>query len=139
MFEDFRRLLFGQLLKRLRKLASALGVSFDLRMILTTSSMLSTAIFRPSRMCLAVLRALELELGAADDDGMAVLDEVLEQLLQVHLLRRAVDQGEHDRAEGGLHLRVRVEPVQHHHRDGIPLQLDHDPDGLPCRIRSGDR
>ena len=61
---------------------------------------------------------------------MAVLDEMLEQLLQVHLLRRPVDQSQHDRAEGGLHLRVRVQPVQHHHRDRVPLQLDHDPDAF---------
>src|SRR3989475_791727 len=42
---------FSDSLKRLRRLASAVGVSFDLRMIFTTSSMLSTAIFKPSRMC----------------------------------------------------------------------------------------
>src|SRR5256714_1369920 len=42
---------FSDSLKRLRKAASAVGTSFALRMIFTTSSMWSTAIFRPSRMC----------------------------------------------------------------------------------------
>src|SRR5882762_7213847 len=127
--EDFRRLLFGQL----EALAQA-GVRA--RRVLRLADDLDDLVdvvdgdLQAFEDVLAVLRALELELGAADDDGVAMLDEVLEQLLQVHLLRRAVDQGEHDRAEGGLHLRVRVEPVQHHHRDGIPLQLDHDPDAF---------
>src|SRR3989454_5518246 len=42
---------FSDSLKRFRSAASALGVSFDFLMILITSSMLSTAIFKPSRMC----------------------------------------------------------------------------------------
>src|SRR2546430_9146993 len=46
-------------------------------------------------------------LPISNDDGMAMLDEVLEDLLQVHFLRRPVDQSEHDRAEGRLHLRDR--------------------------------
>src|SRR5438094_219361 len=42
---------FSDSLKRLRRLASAVGVSLDFLMMRMTSSMLSTAIFRPSRMC----------------------------------------------------------------------------------------
>src|SRR5207247_2115690 len=61
---------------------------------------------------LPVLGALQLELRAARDDGVAVLDEVLQQLLQVHLLRPAVHQREHDGAEGHLHLRVPVQLIQ---------------------------
>src|SRR5712692_7328424 len=127
--EDFRRLLFGQLEALAQAGVRALRV---LRLADDLHDLVDVVDgdLQAFEDVLAVLRALELELGAADDDGVAVLDEVLEQLLQVHLLRRAVDQGEHDRAEGGLHLRVRVEPVQHHHRDGVPLQLDHDPDAF---------
>src|SRR5882762_9974671 len=42
---------FSESLKRLRSAASADGVSFDFLMMRITSSMLSTAILRPSRMC----------------------------------------------------------------------------------------
>ncbi len=55
-------------------------------------------------MCSRASACVEVELGAADDDFVAVLDEVLEHLLQVHHLRHAVDQGQHDHAEGGLQL-----------------------------------
>src|SRR3989454_8249474 len=65
---------------------------------------------------------------------MAMLDEVLEDLLQVHFLRRPVDQSEHDRAEGRLHLRMLVELVQHDGRHGIALQVDDDAHPLAVRI-----
>src|SRR3989440_4831287 len=83
---------------------------------------------------LAVLRPLQLELGAPRDDRVTVLDEVLEQLLQSHLLRRAVDQGQHDRAERGLHLGVLVQLVQHHRGDRIALQIDDDPHALAVGV-----
>src|SRR5207247_1570721 len=124
---------FSDSLKRLRKLASAVGVSFDLRMIFTTSSMLSTAIFKPSRMCSRSCARFSSN-SVPNDDGMAMLDEVLEDLLQVHFLRRPVDQGEHDRAEGRLHLRMLVELVQHDGRHGIALQVDDDAHPLAVRI-----
>ncbi len=79
---------------------------------------------------LAVLRPLQLELGAPHDHDVAVLDEVEQDFLEVQLLRHAVDQGEHDGAEGGLHLRVGVQLVQHDHGDDIALQLDDEPDPL---------
>src|SRR5213596_215114 len=127
--ENFRRLLFGQL----EALAQA-GVRR--RRVLRLADDLHDLVdvvdgdLQAFEDVLAVLRTLQLELGAANDDGMAMLDEVLEQLLQVHLLRSPVDQGEHDRPEGGLHLCMRVQSVQHHHRDRVPLQLDHDPDAF---------
>jgi hypothetical protein len=83
---------------------------------------------------LAVLGALQLELGAAGDDGVAVLDEVVQQLLQVHLLRHAVREGQHDRAEGDLHLRALVELVQHHRGDRVALQLDDEPNPFPVAL-----
>src|SRR2546430_17431559 len=73
-------------------------------------------------------------LPISNDDGMAMLDEVLEDLLQVHFLRRPVDQSEHDRAEGRLHLRMLVELVQHDGRHGIALQVDDDAHPLAVRI-----
>ena len=73
------------------------------------------------------LRGVEVELGAADDDLVAVLDVVLEHLLQVHDLGRALVERQHDHAEGGLHRGVLVELVQHHVGDGIALELDDHP------------
>src|ERR1051325_10967543 len=83
---------------------------------------------------LAILRALELEFGAAGDDGVTVLDEVLQQLEQRQLARRAVHQREHDRAERLLHLRVLVELVQHDHGDGVALQLDDEANSFYIRF-----
>src|SRR2546430_6075436 len=83
---------------------------------------------------LAVLRPPQLELGAPRDDRVAVLDEVLEQLFQGHLLRRAVDQGQHDRAEGGLHLGVLVQLVQDHRGDRVTLQIVDDPHPLAVGV-----
>ena len=73
------------------------------------------------------LRRVEIELGPPDDDLVPVVDEVLEQLLQVHDLGGAVGERQHDHAEGGLHLGVLVELVQHDVGDGVALQLDDDP------------
>ena len=79
---------------------------------------------------LAILGAFLLERRPAGDDRVAVLDEVPQQLLQVHFLRHAVRESQHDRAEGHLHLRMPVQLIQDHHRDGVPLQLDHQPHAL---------
>ena len=73
------------------------------------------------------LGRLEIELGPAHDDVVPVLDEALEQLLQVHDLRRAVIERQHDHAEGGLHRGVLVELVQHYVGDGVALELDDEP------------
>ncbi len=76
------------------------------------------------------LRRVEIELGPPDDDLVPVVDEVLEQLLQVHDLGGAVGERQHDHAEGGLHLGVLVELVQHDVGNGVALQLDDDPHAL---------
>ena len=73
------------------------------------------------------LRRVEIELGAPGDDLVPVIDEVLEQLLQVHDLRRAIAERQHDHPEGGLHLGVLVELVQHDIGNGVALELDDDP------------
>ena len=79
---------------------------------------------------LAVLGPLQLELRPPRDHLVAVVDEVLQDLPEIHLLRDAVRQREHDRAEGRLHLRVLVELIEHHRGHGVALQLDDDPDSL---------
>src|SRR5262245_38674814 len=89
---------------------------------------------QPFEDVLAVLRALQLELRAPRDHGVTVLDEVLQNLDEVHLLRHAIHEREHDRAEGLLHLRVLVELVQHDHGDGVALQLDDEPDSFLIRL-----
>src|SRR3954471_17681087 len=76
----------------------------------------------------------QLELGPADDDVVPVLDVALEQLLQVHHLRHALVQGEHDHAEGGLHGGVLVELVQHHVGDGVALEIDDHPHAVLVRL-----
>ena len=83
---------------------------------------------------LALLRRVEVELRPPDDDLVAVLDVVLEQLLQVHDLRRALVERQHDHAEGGLHRGVLVELVQHHARDRVALELDDDPHAVPVGL-----
>jgi len=48
----------------------------------------------------------------------------LEHLRQGERAGHAADQGDVDDPEGGLHLGVLVELVEHHHRDGFTLELD---------------
>ncbi len=73
------------------------------------------------------LGGIEVELGAPGDHLVPVVDVPVEDVLQVHDLRRAVVEREHDDAEGGLHRGVLVQLVQHHVRDRIALELDDDP------------
>ena len=54
------------------------------RISFTISSMSQTAKIRPSRMCAALLGLAQQELRPADDDLLAVVDEVLDQLLEPH-------------------------------------------------------
>src|SRR5437867_3049667 len=124
---------FSDSLKRLRKLASAVGVSLDLRMIYHLVDVVDGDL-EAFENVLAVLRALQLEVGATDDDRVAMLDEVLEQRLQGHLLGRAVDQRDDYPADGARHLGVLVERVQHDRRHGSALQLDDDPHPLAVRL-----
>ena len=72
----------------------------------------------------------EIELGAPDDDLLAVVDEVLQQLLEVEDLRLVVEHPEQNDAEGGLHLGELVEVVEHHLGDGVALELDDHPDAI---------
>ena len=84
----------------------------------------------------ALLGLLEQEPRPAGDDFLAVLDEVLDQLLQPHRPRLAVHQRDVDHADRDLARRVLVELVDDHVRIGVALQIDDDP--APCaRGRSG--
>ena len=90
---------------RLRSLASASGGVLRLADDLDDFVDVVDRDLEPIQDVLAGLRGVEIELGPPDDDLVAVVDEVLQQLLQVHDLGRAVGQRQHDHAEGGLHLR----------------------------------
>jgi hypothetical protein len=109
-------------------------VSGELRISSTTSSMLSTAIFRPSRMCSRASAWSQVVLRAPHHDLVTVIQEVLDHLAQVHDLRHAVHQRQHDHAERGLQLRVLVQLVQHDLRDRVALQLDDDADAVAVRL-----
>src|SRR5262249_55820270 len=72
--------------------------------------------------------------GPTRDDLAAEPDELLKHLLQVHDLRSATDQRQHDDAESGLHRRVLVELVDDDLRDVAAAQLEHDPDAFAARL-----
>ena len=72
----------------------------------------------------AVFGLAEAEAGAAGDDVAAVLDEALEQLADVHLLRTTLVEGQQDDAERVLEVRVLVELVDDDLRVLVTLQLD---------------
>ena len=57
-------------------------------------------------------------------------DVVVQHLLQRKHARRAVHQRQHDHAEAHLQLRVLVQLVQHHLRDGVLLEVDDDVDAM---------
>ena len=72
-------------------------------------------------------RALaQLEPRAAHDDFAAVLQEVLEELLEVEQPRLAVDQRHHVHAEAVLQLRQLVQVVEDDLGDFAALELDDD-------------
>ena len=68
----------------------------------------------------------EPELRAPGHDLLAEVDEGGQEVLEIEHLRPAAVQRDHVGAEGGLQLAEPVELVQHHVRDGVALQLDHD-------------
>ena len=74
----------------------------------------------------ALAGSLQLELGAARDDLLAVLDVLLQRALEREhaRLRATLDQRQHVDAEGLLHGGVLEEVVEHLHRLGVALQLD---------------
>ena len=99
-------------------------------MILTTASMLSSAMRKPSRMWARSSAFCSSNLRAARDDFLAVRDVALDHLLDVHDPRPAVVDRQHDHAEGVLELGVLVEVVDDDLRNGVALQLDDDADAF---------
>ena len=76
------------------------------------ASMLSSAFLRPSRMCARSSRLPQLKSGSSAHHIKAMLDEILEHLLKIQDSGLAIDDGEHDDAEAGLHLGLLVEVVE---------------------------
>ena len=92
-----------------------------------TSSRLSSAMSRPSRMCARASFSAQLVLRPADDDLALVLDVVLRCTSRSEQRpRHAVDERDHVDAERRLHRRVLVELVEHDLRDRVALELDHE-------------
>ena len=72
----------------------------------------------------------ELVARTTHDDVFLVGDVVVQRLLQGEHAGHAVDEREHDDAEAHLQLRVLIQLVEHHLRDGVLLQLDDDVDAV---------
>src|SRR5882724_10414211 len=81
-----------------------------------------------------LFRAREVVTGPARDHLAAEPDEGFQHLLEIHDLRAAVDEREHDDAEARLHLRVLEELIQHDVGDLAPAELQHDADALAIRL-----
>ena len=81
-----------------------------------------------------LLRLAQFILGPAHDDIVTVLEVVEDHLPQVQQLRTPLDQGNVVDREAGLELRVLVQLVEDHVRDGVPLEIKHDPHALPVGL-----
>ncbi len=76
---------------------------------------------------LALLGLAQQELRPPGDDFLAMVDEMLDQLLQPHRARLAIHQRDVDHAHRDLARRVLIKLVDDDVRIGIALQIDHDP------------
>lgn len=72
----------------------------------------------------AVLGLFELKARAACDDVLLEVDVILQNFLERQGLWLAVHNGQHDDAEGRLHLRKCIKLVQHNLRGGVALDRD---------------
>ena len=88
----------------------------------------------PAQEMRPLLGLLQVELRAPDDDRLAVVDEVPQQILERQDARLVVDDREEDDAEGRLHRRQRVELVQDDLGVLAALQLHHHPDAVAVRL-----
>src|SRR5207249_6744782 len=82
----------------------------------------------------AVLRIAEIELGAPSDDLGAIVDVVLEDVLERQDLRLLPDEREHVEVESGLHRRVLEEVVEHAVERVVALHLDDDAHALAVAL-----
>ena len=123
--------------KRSRSRVPASSVSADeLDHARSTSSMCVDGDLEALQDVLALARLAQLVLGAPDHHLVPVVDEVAASCsLQRHApAGTPPDERQHDHAEGGLHLRVLEQLVQHDVRDRVALQLDHDADAFSVRL-----
>ena len=77
---------------------------------------------------------LEIELGAAADDGASEIDEVLDDRPEAQHAGLPVHQGKHVDKECGLHGGMFVERVEHLARLRIPPELEDDAHALAVRL-----
>src|SRR5205814_841026 len=76
----------------------------------------------------ALLRLFQLKARAADDHLAAMIDEMLDQLLEPHGARLAVHQRDVDHADGDLARRVLEQLPHDQFGIGVALQIDNDAD-----------
>ena len=89
---------------------------------------------------LALECLVEIELRPPRDDFVAMVDVVPQHFAHRHHLRHQLTRlhvwhkGQHDHAERRLQLRMLIELIQHHARNGVALELHHDPDAFLVRL-----
>src|ERR1039457_1499368 len=79
-------------------------------------------------------RLLQFEDGATGDDLAPVIDEMAYHLYDSEDFRPVIDNGQHDDAEGGLHLGMFIELVEEYLRVFVLLQLYDDPHPVTVRF-----
>ena len=77
---------------------------------------------------------LQVELGAAHDHLVAVINIVLQHLLEIEHLRTAIDDGQHHYSIGGLQHAMAIELVKHDFGLGIPLAFKYNAQTLTARF-----
>ena len=78
----------------------------------------------------SLLRLLKVEPGSSDDDLVAEVHEIGNQILEGQSARTASDQGHVVERKAGLKLGVLEESVEDYVRIEALLDADHDPDAL---------
>ena len=82
----------------------------------------------------ARLGLAQLELRAARDHALAMLQKVHQHLAQAQFARAALVDRQHVQPVALLHRRQLVELVEHDFRLGVALELDHDPHPVAVRL-----
>ena len=77
---------------------------------------------------------LQVELGATHDYFVAVIDIVLQHLLEIERLRTAIDNGQHHYPVGRLQHAMAIELVEHDFGLGFPLAFKYNAQPLAARL-----
>ena len=77
---------------------------------------------------------IKIELCAAEDNLVTMLDIVVHHLLEIEYPRHSIHQRKHDHTEGILHRGMLVKIVEHHLRNSIPLQFNHQSHTVAIRL-----